>query len=114
MNGYFDKEFLGEYDLISVAGGAKGIVEREDYLFNQMAISCRLHSPENIVLIQHEDCGAYGGTSELGEREEDFQREQLSKAEENIKQARLQLIAAVKQVLENGLNLLEIEAPAEM
>jgi arginyl-tRNA synthetase len=36
------------------------------------------------------------------------------KADKNVQEARLYLIAAVKQVLQNGLELLGIEAPEEM
>jgi len=38
----------------------------------------------------------------------------ILQAAEEQKQARLNLILAVKQVLENGLNLLGIESPEQM
>lgn len=43
-----------------------------------------------------------------------YEKNQVIKAEENLKKARLNLIKAVKQVLKNSLFLLGIEAPEEM
>ncbi|MBU3940335.1 MAG: arginine--tRNA ligase [Nanoarchaeota archaeon] len=43
-----------------------------------------------------------------------YEKNQVIKAEENLKNARLNLIKAVKQVLKNSLFLLGIEAPEEM
>jgi arginyl-tRNA synthetase len=43
-----------------------------------------------------------------------YHQHQILKASEELKNARLMLITAVKQVLENGLRLLSIECPEEM
>lgn len=43
-----------------------------------------------------------------------YHKTQILQAEEDVKKARLVLISCVKQVLENGLNLLGIEAPERM
>lgn len=74
-----------EYDLIVVAGGVKNIVAEESdsgFLVEQFDTSLRLHAPSVIVLLQHEDCGAYGGSAafESFEAELDFQKEELQKA----------------------------------
>lgn len=55
------ERFPDGYDLISVAGGVKD----KDFVVEQVSISYRLHKPQCIVLIQHEDCGAYGGRQAL-------------------------------------------------
>lgn len=44
------------YDRISVAGGVFDL----DYVLKQVEISKRLHHIQKVVLINHEDCGAYG------------------------------------------------------
>lgn len=90
MNGYFDKQFLGAYDLISVVGGVKGLAEKEaeeSFLLKQIQVSCDLHHPKNIILIQHEDCGAYGGSKafEDSKAETAFQKEQLDQAEDLLR-----------------------------
>ena len=83
---YLAKHFPDGYDLISVAGGVKRLLADEpenNFLLEQLNISNRLHSPEKIVLIQHEDCGAYGGTKTFKNpiEEESFQEKELEKSE---------------------------------
>ena len=71
------------YDLIVVAGGVKELItdqgKNPDFLVKQFHISHQLHSPAVFVLIQHEDCGAYGGSAALGEssQELEFQKKEL-------------------------------------
>jgi hypothetical protein len=50
-------------DFVAVAGGAKAIADggpSAAYVLEQVAASLRLHHPGEIVLMVHEDCGAYG------------------------------------------------------
>ena len=59
LNGY-----TGKMDLISVAGASHDLVHplsqaESIYLWNQIAISIKLHSPDEIVIIDHQDCGMY-------------------------------------------------------
>lgn len=82
---YLDKRFLKGYDLISLAGSCKGLLSDEDHrklLLEQFQISSRLHHPDTIVLIQHEDCGAYGGSKNFQDSaaEQRFQEGELEKA----------------------------------
>ena len=44
------------YDLVGFAGSTKSL----DTVMNQIDISKRLHEIKEVVLIHHEDCGAYG------------------------------------------------------
>jgi hypothetical protein len=54
-------------DIIVVGGGTKTLAsprsdfERE-FLVEQIGLSLKLHRAERIVLINHSDCGAYGGS----------------------------------------------------
>jgi len=52
-------------------------------VFKNLKISSDLHQPKTIVLIQHGDCGAYGGSVEFADfaAEEALQKEQLKSAE---------------------------------
>ena len=84
LQDFLHKRFLKDnYDLIVVAGGVKELVtdqgKNPDSLVKQFHISQRLHSPVVFVLIQHEDCGAYGGSAVLGEslQELEFQKKEL-------------------------------------
>ena len=66
-----------------VAGGVKELItdqgKNPDFLLKQFNISVGLHNPSTFVLIQHEDCGAYGGSAALGEslQELEFQKKEL-------------------------------------
>ncbi|MDA1337557.1 MAG: hypothetical protein O3C23_02215 [bacterium] len=87
LNSYFDKCFPQGYDLISIAGSCKGLLgdeEHRKFLLEQFEISHKLHHPQFIALVQHEDCGAYGGSKNFsaGVIEEQFQQEELTKAKE--------------------------------
>ena len=90
LNEYLMSRFPEGYDLISIAGGVKELVEKRDssFVLQQLKISHNLHQPKIIVLIQHEDCGAYGGSKKFAgpEEEKEFQSDQLQKAEAILKE----------------------------
>lgn len=52
------RENLGEgnHDRIALAGGVKDL----ETIVGQLKISHRLHDIKKIILMNHEDCGAYG------------------------------------------------------
>lgn len=82
---FLEARFGNSYDLVSVAGGVKRLVQdplENNFILEQIKISDTLHKPEVILLIQHEDCGAYGGSKKFQNREQeiDFQRQELKKA----------------------------------
>lgn len=77
-----NQEFINEtlslkdnYDHISIPGSIYNLVnpETQGLLFSKFELSVRLHLIERIVIINHIDCGAYGGSdsfgSEIAERE---------------------------------------------
>jgi len=87
---YFSVVYPEGYDLVSVAGGVKDLLGDEsasNYLMNQLMLSCKLHGPDIIVLVQHEDCGAYGESVNFKskEAEEKFQQNELDRAEDLLK-----------------------------
>lgn len=47
------------YDYVGFAGSTKNL----DITINQLDISVRLHQIKKVVLIHHEECGAYGAES---------------------------------------------------
>lgn len=47
------------FDLVGYAGSTKDLKT----ILKQIAISVRLHHTKQIILIHHEDCGAYGDKS---------------------------------------------------
>lgn len=51
---------VNSYDLISVAGATKVYVS----VVQQIQVSIQLHHITRVILIHHEDCGAYGDVPE--------------------------------------------------
>ena len=59
----FESYQSGPVDFVAIAGGAKALVEAgpaRSYVLEQIAASLRLHQSREIVLMVHENCGAYG------------------------------------------------------
>ena len=58
---------IEKVDRITVAGGAKDFADPENvgdrkYLSKQIEKSIKLHHPKKIILMAHDNCGAYGNT----------------------------------------------------
>ncbi len=88
---YLAWRFPEGYDLISVAGAVQGLNKEgceRDFLLKQLQISSELHNPKTILLIQHADCGAYGGSTAFGgpEQERQAQKQELERAESFLRQ----------------------------
>lgn len=75
------KDWLGKnfqnktYDYVGFAGSTKSL----DIILNQLDISVRLHQIKEVILMHHEECGAYGQESTLDRHTED-----LNKAKKTI------------------------------
>lgn len=66
---FTDKELKGKkYDLLGVAGVTKDL----DASLVQIDISVRLHKIKQLVIIHHEECGAYGNESTPKRHEKDL------------------------------------------
>ena len=80
---------LTAYDMISVAGGAKAINKAkngEDIALKSIDVTFNLHQADKLVIINHRDCGAYGGSEKFATREAEqkFHFAELRKAKEKI------------------------------
>lgn len=66
LNNFITEELkLDSVDLKTDGGGVKMIVEGgpiREWLFANYKIAFDLHSVNRLILINHQDCGAYGGT----------------------------------------------------
>ncbi len=63
INQWISKNFVPKtFDRVALAGGVKNL----DIILNQIDIAYKLHHIKKVVLINHEDCGAYeeAGTPE--------------------------------------------------
>ena len=75
-------------DIISVAGAAKDINDQAfgDIVRGQLGLSKKLHDIQTIILMNHTDCGGYGGRSAFDSREAEWDHHvtQLNAASETL------------------------------
>lgn len=80
-----------QYDLVSVAGAAKNMVDPFDpkdpeFVMRQIDIAQRLHQIEEVIIINHLDCGAYGKIFDTKEEELHRHESDLAQAKKMIRQ----------------------------
>jgi len=81
----------GEFDLIELAGGSKNLpsptteADRKAVL-ESIKVSVDLHKAKQIILTNHIDCGAYGGSKQFKLRDDEitFHRNELAKAKKIV------------------------------
>ncbi len=91
------KDFLrqegyeGQYDDVGIAGAVENLIEPAnptdvEFVCRQIAIARKLHYITEVVLINHTDCGAYGGRAAFLSDEEEHARhvKDLTLAKEKI------------------------------
>lgn len=83
---------IKKYDLLALAGGAKNLasptrIVYQKTVLDNIKLAVDLHKIKTMILINHIDCGAYGGSkSHKNLREEIvFHKSELKKAEELVK-----------------------------
>lgn len=87
------KERFGTFDLVTRAGGALPLVsdnpDEREIVLSQIRIAKKLHGFRSVVIVDHEDCGAYGGSKAFASPEEEHNahREKLSRAAGFVKEA---------------------------
>ncbi|MFZ6036290.1 MAG: carbonic anhydrase [Patescibacteria group bacterium] len=77
-------DFLGsldlrdQYDEVSLAGAAKGIADGDseitDVILKQIKTAHDLHGIQDVFLMHHTDCGAYGGRAAFTSANEERER----------------------------------------
>ncbi len=89
---------VGQFDLVSFAGAAKAFLsDSQDFMLSQIATSSRLHGIQKVVLIMHDDCGAYGIADP--KQEEQIQKQDLETIAEIISK-RFPDLAVEKYILQ--------------
>ena len=74
------------YDLKATAGGVRAMLDAprsvRRWILGDIDLVYRLHSVRRVILVHHEDCAAYGGSTKLGNvaRQRRFHRAQLQRA----------------------------------
>jgi len=100
---------MGDVDLVSIAGAAKNIVSPETQAFalRQIEISKTLHEMKCVHLVNHTDCGAYGGKKAFADDKAEYE-----KLTGDLKEAR-DIVKAKWPELEVGLWLAHIDEANE-
>ena len=101
---------IESYDLPKIPGAAKAINECQnegDVPMKCIGVPCDLHHVARIVIVNHADCGAYGGSAEFKgdlEAEQRFHESELKKAKEKIiaKYPEKEVILAFAKLVDGG------------
>lgn len=69
INKWIDENFSPfSFDRVAFAGGVKNL----ETILEQIGISKKLHNIQKVILVNHEDCGAYGETGTPEKHSEDL------------------------------------------
>jgi len=73
------EKLLSNCDVVSLAGAAKNIASLKNetdrsFVLNQINLSKQLHDIQEIILMNHTDCGAYGGKNAFASEVEEHNR----------------------------------------
>ena len=85
-----DELGIKSYDFPKMPGAAKAINDCQgetDVPMECIGVPCNLHHAEKIVIVNHTDCGAYGGSKQFNgdsDAEQKFHESELQKAKEKI------------------------------
>lgn len=108
-----DELGIKSFDFPSLPGAAKAIndaTDDADIAMRCIAVPCGLHHVKKIVIVNHQDCGAYGGGQafngdEVAELK--FHEQELRKAKEKLaaKYPDKEIILAFAKLTDNGENI---------
>lgn len=89
LDKFIAEKTLKNIDLIKIAGGAKvfaspEIETEEGYFRGQIEKSVKLHHTRKIILMVHQNCGAYGKSFDDTASEENFYQNELLTAKNSI------------------------------
>jgi len=111
----FAEEELGikTYDFPKMPGAAKAVNEclsEVDVAMKCIGVPCDLHHAQKIVIVNHADCGAYGGSKEWNgdlEAEQKFHEGELRRAKEKIlaQYPGREVILAFAKLVDGGENV---------
>src|SRR3989338_11290265 len=81
----YAESFGGLSDPVPAPGGVKKFLEDEAYrskMLEDIAVYLQLHHQSVILVLQHEDCGAYGGKQAFAgdSAEKEFHKQELKRA----------------------------------
>lgn len=111
-----ENNLVGDCDVLSVAGAVKPLLSPKnpsdkDFIFDQINTSVNLHNIKEVILSNHTDCGAYGGSAKFAssEEEESFHVKEMKTAKEIIlqKYPHLEIRLVLGKIMSDGTVELE-------
>ena len=105
---YLDSNDLyNDVDIISIAGASKDLVEDADgFLATQIELSKSLHNIDRIILMNHTDCGGYGGRSAFESPEDEIENHvtdmKIAKSKLNEKYPDIEVELALAHIDDNN------------
>lgn len=111
---FIEKELaIKSYDFPSLPGAAKAINSCSDdseVPMQCVSVPCNLHHAKKLVIVNHQDCGAYGGSKKFKgdeQAEEKFHEAELMKAKMKILEnyPDLQVILVYAKLVDDGKNI---------
>jgi len=103
---------IQDFDFPSLPGAAKAINEsiNSDITSQCISVPCDLHHAERIIMVNHADCGAYGGSVKFDgdiEAEQKFHENELQKSKEKIleKYPNKEVILIYAKLVDEGDNV---------
>jgi hypothetical protein len=103
---------IKSFDFPSLPGAAKAINEcvDNDITMQCVSVPCDLHHAKKLVIVNHQDCGAYGGSKIFNgdeAAEQNFHEAELRKAKEKVlvKYSDLKIILVYAKIVDDGENI---------
>lgn len=102
-----------EHDLISLSGGCGELINPDSRPSTDLSnVSLTLHGTERVLMIQHTDCGAYGGRAACGGTEEADRMFHLNEIQNSMlavhqRHPALKITAILIHILDNGAATIE-------
>lgn len=88
---WIDSELGGKADQIAMAGATKALLDdtSREATLNYIGIAIRLHDAKTLHIVDHIDCGAYGGSAKFTDKGEEitFHHDQLAAATKVVKES---------------------------
>ncbi len=115
---YVEKELaIRSFDFPSLPGAAKAIndcMSDQDLAMQCVSVPCDLHQAKKLVIVNHADCGAYGGAKKFNgdsEAEQKFHEAELKKAKAKVlaKYPDLFIILVYAKLIGSNIEFLKID-----
>jgi len=108
---------INDCDVISIAGASKALIDSDnniqEFLLKQIRVSIDLHHATKIIIVHHNDCGAYALDYGFENEDEEFaqQLEDMNNVSQLLENcfSDVEIIRVWAQMNENGIEFTELD-----